>query len=535
MILQDEQTKKQQKQWTPLARDLLMVIGQQYALRIDHVPRFLALRAVQSDHEPKANPKSAAHNLVERLRRAGLIHVRRFSESKYDWIWLTKKGWQELGLDSTWNHPHRAKLRALHAANTIRLLLTEHDPQVSWISHEQLCRADLPRNWYPLPTAELLTGTGECIAIHETSRLTGTDEQIMTRIREHLERETSLGKPYYTALWYYATAPVAARLRAARTSIAETLGKEMARRVFIFSFPPIPKQVLYRGHHTAVQALIWSGNGRYLASADMETVQVWDAGTGKEQFRLATESLPSHIGWSCDGSWIALAETSGKLSFWEGVTGEPSPITVEHFDSITGLAWSPVDNEKIAWCGQNGSLEVYDIRQQIPFWSSGYLYLQGAESLSWSPDGERLAVGGSKPSVSLFHAMTGRHVETYRKHHAAVRTLAWSPDSQLLASASDGPAILIWEATSGKKRRTIRSGLSMINALAWSPDGSRLACAGCDPRVEVWHVQSGRLLFTYPDHADAITSLAWSPNGALIASASEDGTVQVYAAEGSAQ
>src|SRR6267142_352560 len=130
MVLQDKPYKKHERQLTPYDLSVLTVVNQQRAISLEHLPRFIALFETPSEKEYRAHLKSTTHNLVEHLQHTGHIYLQRFGKSQPDWIWLTKKGAQALGVSAPWKHPARSLLPALHAANTIRLLLTEHDPQI---------------------------------------------------------------------------------------------------------------------------------------------------------------------------------------------------------------------------------------------------------------------------------------------------------------------------------------------------------------------------------------------------------------------
>lgn len=528
MTVQQKTSKgTHQQHWMPRDLSFLTLLMQQRAIRLDHVSDFVAQIEATANNTYKANTKSTAHNLVERLQREGLLHLQRFGKSQPAWIWLTQKGLHALGNASSWKRPSRRTLPLLYAANTVRLQLTAHHPQGTWISQQQLKSAEAEQSFSHLPTAELLTDTGERMAIHVVFRLTGTDKQIATRMCQQLERKTSSGTARYTALWYYAPNDAATRLRSARISVAEIATKELARNISIFSYP-LQRQLLYRGHHAPVQALAWSADGKRLSSVG-EDLHVWNATTGEIQFHIPIPASPSVVAWSCDDSWIGLGDKEGGLSFWTGSTGEESLIDSEASQKITGMAWSPQQKDLVAWCSAAGQLQLHDVRQNAFQW--GVQCIHGAQALAWSPDGSRLAIGGND-GIMCFFSRTGKRLRTFKKHHSAIQALSWSPDSQLLASAANDSTISIWDATTGKKLRTIRSSLSAIGILAWAPDGTSVACAGSDPCVQVWHVQTGRLLQTYKDHADAITSIAWSPDSTLLASASDDGTVHVYPAVG---
>lgn len=279
----------QERQLSPDDLSVLTLVSQQRAVSLDHLPRFLALFEAQSGKERSAHRKSTTYNLVERLQHRGYIHQQRFGKSQSAWIWLTHKGGQAVGISSPWKAPARTQLPALHAANALRLLLTEHDPQISWYSQQQLRSSAAPHERHLLPTAEVENERGERIALHVVLRLTRTEEQIISHMLKQLGQEPHREEISYHALWYYATADAARRLRAARATIAERTTQEVARKIGIFSYPLTRRQVIYQGgsdpfvqtyadHSGEITALAWSPNSSLLASASSDgTVHVYPA------------------------------------------------------------------------------------------------------------------------------------------------------------------------------------------------------------------------------------------------------------------
>src|SRR3989442_7954255 len=81
------------------------------------------------------------------------------------------------------------------------------------------------------------------------------------------------------------------------------------------------------------------------------------------------------------------------------------------------------------------------------FRSRGHTYF--VNSVTWSPDGKRLASASSDTTVQVWDASSGQMLLTYRGHHAYVRSVAWSPDGKRLASASPG-IVQVWDASSGR-------------------------------------------------------------------------------------
>jgi WD40 repeat protein len=67
-----------------------------------------------------------------------------------------------------------------------------------------------------------------------------------------------------------------------------------------------------------VNAVLWSPNGQYIASASADrTVQVWDAASGRPAYiyRGHTAAVTG-LAWSPDGTFIASGDADGTVQIW---------------------------------------------------------------------------------------------------------------------------------------------------------------------------------------------------------------------------
>ncbi len=153
-------------------------------------------------------------------------------------------------------------------------------------------------------------------------------------------------------------------------------------------------------------------------------------------------------------------------------------------------------------------------------------------SVAWSPDGQRLASGGSYDrTVKVLEARTGKVLLDLKGHTDHVSSVAWSPDGKRIVSASTkldltklglpggnvSGEVKVWEARTGQELLNLKH-THGVHSVAWSPDGQRLASSH-DQTVKVWEARTGKELLKLKGDTGRVTSVAWSPDGQRLASA----------------
>jgi WD40 repeat protein len=98
-----------------------------------------------------------------------------------------------------------------------------------------------------------------------------------------------------------------------------------------------------RGHTGKVRTLVYSPDGRWLASGgDDSSVWIWDADTG-----VALRYLTGHqetirsLAFSCDSRWLASGSEDASVRVWNVSSGQQRLTLTGHSAKVVSVAFSP--------------------------------------------------------------------------------------------------------------------------------------------------------------------------------------------------
>ena len=287
---------------------------------------------------------------------------------------------------------------------------------------------------------------------------------------------------------------------------------------------------IYKGHSYGVNDLVWSPNGKRIASGSSDkTVQVWNAVDGGNVYTYQKHSnYVDAVAWSPDGKRIASGSEDNTVQVWNAVDGGNVYIYQGHSYQVITVAWSP-DGKRIASGSADKTVQVWDAADGGNVYTFQW-HTDMVTAVAWSPNGKRIASGSADNTVQVWDAIDGNNVYTYQGHTNGVFAVAWSPDGKRITSGSGDKTVQVWDAADGGNVYTYHGHSNVVGAVAWSPDSKRITSGGLDHTVQVWDAFNGSNVYTYRGHSDSVDAVAWSPDGKRIASGSEDKTVQVWQA-----
>jgi len=300
--------------------------------------------------------------------------------------------------------------------------------------------------------------------------------------------------------------------------------------------------LIFTGHLAAVNAVVWSPNGKLLASASDDTyVQIFEAATGKRRviYTGHTKEVAT-VAWSPNGRLLASADQDGMVHVWDATTGKKILLYKGHSNRVNSVSWSS-DGQAIVSGSEDKTVQVWNS-------SSGNLlfnftgHTAGVLCVGWQPDNSSIASGSWDGTLRDWatiqhgdHFAAGDQIFNYGGHGKnEVLGLTWSPDGAFIASAGADQTVQISDGTAGLPRPPFFTAhrdaqqVNPVRAVAWAPNGGDIASGDTKGKVYVWHTTGRQTFFVYPGHKKAVNAVAWSPDGKRIASASTDTTVHIW-------
>lgn len=275
------------------------------------------------------------------------------------------------------------------------------------------------------------------------------------------------------------------------------------------------------GYQGKVWTVAFSGDGVYLATADRDSINVWELASGQEAFALGIRELDlNSFVFSPDSRLLATAHTIWDVESWQVL----HTLDDRHYFHA---AFSPDG----VWLAVSGGQPIKlwnvasrQVRRTFEAQADNHSF-----NIVFSPDGTLLADSGHDGRIRLWDVASGQVARTLTHSSNTpndIHDIAFSPDGKWLVSVGTDYTVRLWDVTSGEQEHTMghRDGLYGV---AFSPDSSLVASASCDRTVKLWDVTSGRMVRSL-SHGDEVTSVAFSPDGTLLASGAYDSKVYLW-------
>lgn len=207
---------------------------------------------------------------------------------------------------------------------------------------------------------------------------------------------------------------------------------------------------------------------------------------------------------------------ANHVYLWNAAVGDIILLKKMEEDNnfICSVSWSKEGNF-LAVGTSDCKVELWDVQCQKRLRSmDGHSARVGC--LSWN---DHILSSGSRSGLIHQHdvRVADHHIYTYGGHSQEVCGLTWSPDGKYLASGGNDNTVFIWPMTTGSEHQAVHAlneHQGAVKALAWCPWQPNLLASGggtSDRHIRIWNVNSGSCISSL-DTSSQISSLVFSPN-----------------------
>ncbi|MYF98390.1 WD40 repeat domain-containing protein [Candidatus Poribacteria bacterium] len=239
-----------------------------------------------------------------------------------------------------------------------------------------------------------------------------------------------------------------------------------------------------------ISSISFSPDGKTLAGGGADKiVYLWDFRTGKrKQSFIGHKGNINNVVFSHEGKLLASASIH-DTNLWD-VNAGIHKQTVNGYTYVRSKLW--LNNDEMIHASAEGTKTLLsDLMTRKQKMGLGG-HKKSVKSISFSPDGKTMASGSWDKTIRLWELPEGKYKKTLKGHKKSINSMMFSADGKLLASASRDDTARVWDVETGKLKRTFKGHITDVSYVALSPDGKILASWGLDQILNIWDVETGK-------------------------------------------
>ena len=207
-----------------------------------------------------------------------------------------------------------------------------------------------------------------------------------------------------------------------------------------------------------------------------------------------------------------------------GARGRLGTVRLRHEQGADTLAFSPDGNRLVS--GSSNCAIVWDVASGRQLLKVGTEKERNGFAAVFSPDGKELLTGDPE-SISVRDAHTGKILRELKDLEGATHYLVYSPDGKTLASCGWEGVIRLWDPQKATEKLRLQAPRCNVAGIDFAPGGKVLLSVGHDQTIRFWDLATGKeqrcLRFQHP-----VYSAGFSPDGKTLATCGGEKVVRLW-------
>ncbi|KAJ3325916.1 hypothetical protein HDV06_002301 [Boothiomyces sp. JEL0866] len=236
----------------------------------------------------------------------------------------------------------------------------------------------------------------------------------------------------------------------------------------------------FKGHSDAVERVEWHpDHPEKLGSVSLDKyLRLWDIKSSKPTLQVKTDGELINMCWSPDGRNIAVGDEENTLYFIDlrgGTEKGKSYIfkTIKNdYDILNQISWNYAGDLFHVTTG-TGCVEILEFPSFQPAYNLE-AHSSSCTTIAFDPRGRYFCTGGADAVAILWDLEYLLAIQTFSRSDTPIRSISFSHDGELLALSSEDSKIEIVHAESGELIHTIKTNAS-VPCVAWNPSKQLLA------------------------------------------------------------